>query len=96
MLQITCPEGLPKDLDYISIDGYGNASNSSGEVYRLRRFYPQYIYPLLRSHQRVFTVPGFMVKHRQTSMRTVSFGGCAIHNLQNLHVHTGCLYHRLC
>jgi beta-fructofuranosidase len=59
MDNITCPDGLPTDLDYISADSYGNSSAAFGEVFQVRSLYKRWIYPLLRSHQRVFTVPGF-------------------------------------
>ena len=50
---------LPDGLDYISFDSYGNSSSTTGEVVTNRRLCKQWVYPLLRPHQRVFTVPGF-------------------------------------
>ena len=66
--------GIPKELDVISLDDYymweNNTDTPQSQVDGHRHFYQNQIYPLLKSHQSVFIVPGSFSTRQYSSSPT--------------------------
>ena len=61
--------GVPAELDVISLDDYYMGTTPSSEAAGHRKFYEDEIYPLLKPHQKVFLVPGSFATHDANNTR---------------------------